>query len=128
MFRCHRALSRLRGAAFAYRVGEMIECAFDFVRQEKLQRAADKSGRFGIQEHRAVRRERVLIAGLCQQPQHRQVVAQDANAARRRVAMPSDYFHGCGRAGHRGEQIQFDCRLDRGGLLVGVDGVENERR
>ena len=32
------------------------------------------------------------------------------------------------RADHRGKHIQFDGRFDRGGSLVGVDGVEKERR
>ena len=71
----------LSSAAATDALSQIVERAFDVGRKEELQYAACVSGRRAIQEYRAVPSERIFIAGLGDDSEHGEVIAQNANAA-----------------------------------------------
>jgi hypothetical protein len=106
---------------------QVLEAGPHLGRQQELDRAAEVSRGPAIQEDLAVGGQFVLLVALLQEPEDREEIRQNADAARRRLAGAGDFRCRALAARHDGEEVQFDGGFQCLGALKGADGVEEKR-
>src|ERR1700675_3512222 len=111
-------------AAFAHRVGELVEPARERRGEQKFRRSASVSRRLAVEKNGAVWPERVAVPQLFEKPEDGEIIAKDSHTARRCVATRGNFSSSCGRVADCGEQIQLECRFQRRALLVGSENLK----
>src|SRR6516162_4445496 len=88
---------------------------------QKLDNGSHVLGRTPAQKQRRLFGQAVAPFFFSQKPENRQIIAQNPDSPLRRIQAPSDLFHLAIAFVDRGEQIEFDRRLQRRSLLMRVE-------
>ena len=113
------------GSTLAHGIGELVEGAFDVLGEQEFERASGVGRRFGIKEHGAVGGQYVMLSRFGNQPEHRQIITEDAHAPGFGVAVPGNFLRRgwCDCKG--GEEIEIHGGFERGSFLKSIDGAFN---
>src|SRR6516225_1866926 len=88
---------------------------------QKLDNGSHVLGRTSAQKQSCIFRQAVAPFFFSQKPENRQIIAQNPDSPLGRIQTPSDLFHLAIAFVDRGEQIEFDRRLQRRSLLMRVE-------
>ena len=122
----HRALVGHRGSATLHGSDQVRERLANLRREEELQSTAEVRRRSADEKHLRIRREFVPVLGFPQEPRDDEVIRQDSDASRRRIARSGNLVRRAPAVRDVREQVEFDRGLERLRALIGVCRLEND--